>query len=59
MIKGKCRVLLQMIKFYQIMVKLQECDVSKCIKGQKNESYFVLTDDSDINDAIQKLEANG
>ncbi len=58
-VRGKCRVLLHMIKFDQIMGKWQDCDVPKRIKWQKNESYFVLADASDIDDVIEKLEANG
>ncbi len=41
------------------MGKWQDCDVPKRIKWQKNESYFVLADASDIDDVIEKLEANG
>ena len=58
-VRGKCHVLLHMIKFDQIMGKWQDCDVPKHIKWQKNESYFVLADASDIDDVIEKLEANG
>ena len=61
MARGKRHVLLHMIKFDQIMGKWQDCDVSKHIKWQKNEGYFVLANasDSDIDDVMEKLEANG
>ena len=61
MARGKHHVLLHMFKFDQIMGKWQDCDVSKHIKWQKNEGYFVLANasDSDIDDVMEKLEANG
>ena len=61
MARGKRHVLLHMIKFDQIMGKWQDCDVSKHIKWQKNEGYFGLANasDSDIDDVMEKLEANG
>ena len=51
-------MLLQMIRLDQIMGKWKDCVLSSRIKWQKNESYYVLADASDIHDVIEKLESS-